>query len=63
MKGSATIESFNEEYEKHLSITLSYEESYELTEQQHIKEFGQRKYSSYQSFKVNRCRYKNSYQR
>jgi hypothetical protein len=60
MIGSATSESFNKLYEENLIITLSYREAYELTEDQHVKEFGQRKYSSYQSFKVVRCKLKNS---
>lgn len=59
MIGSATIESFNKLYEDNLSKTLSYTEAYELTEKQHVREFGQKKYTSYQSFKVNRCKYKN----
>jgi hypothetical protein len=58
MKGTATPASFNERYEDNLSKAKTYKEAYELTEQEHVKKFGDRKYSSYTSFKVNRSRYK-----
>lgn len=58
MKGKATSKSFNEQYEENLSKTNSYEQAYYLAEDQHIKEFGTHKYSSYNSFRVNRSRIK-----
>ena len=56
MKGIATTDSFNKLYEDNLSKTDSYKKAYELTEKEHIKEFGDRKYSSYSSFRVVRSK-------
>lgn len=58
MKGNATRGSFNKCYEDNLSNTKTYKQAYELTEKEHINEFGDRKYSSYTSFRVNRSRIK-----
>jgi hypothetical protein len=58
MKGKATSKSFNDQYEDNLSKTNSYVQAYYLAEDQHMKEFGGRKYASYDSFRVARSRKK-----
>lgn len=56
-EGRATIEAFNKAYETNLSQLRTYKEAYQLTEKQHVNQFGDRKYSSYSSFRVNRCKF------
>lgn len=58
MKGNATRASFNKLYEDNLSNSDTYKHAYELTEKEHTKEFGGRKYSSYSSFRANRSQRK-----
>ena len=53
----ATSESFNRRYEDNMGKAKSYKKAYEMTEQDHEEDFGERKYSDYESFRITRGKY------
>ena len=47
---------FEKRFHKHCKETKTYSEAYELTEKEYQKNFGKRRYSSYDSFRVTKNR-------
>ena len=47
---------FEKRFHKHCQETKTYEDAYELTEEEYEKNFGRRRYSSYDSFRVTKNR-------
>lgn len=55
-KGKADTQSFLAVFEALTAKTDNYRKAYEEAEKEHETVFGCRKYSDYQSFKVQKCR-------
>ena len=47
---------FEKRFHKNCQEVKKYEDAYDLTEQEHLENFGKRKYSSYDSFRVTKNR-------
>ena len=47
---------FEKRFHKNTQISKTYKDAYELTEQEYESNFGKRKYSSYDSFRVTKNR-------
>ena len=47
---------FEKRFHKNTQISITYKLAYELTEQEYKQNFGKRKYSSYDSFRVTKNR-------
>tara|TARA_R110001583_G_scaffold8915_2_gene42106 strand:- start:641 stop:847 length:207 start_codon:yes stop_codon:yes gene_type:complete len=47
---------FEKRFHKYCKISRTYEDAYELTEDEYEKNFGKRRYSSYDSFRVTKNR-------
>lgn len=47
---------FEKRFHKHCQETKTYEDAYELTEEEYEKNFGKRRYASYDSFRVTKNR-------
>ena len=48
----STSESFYERFSDNTKRAKNYHDAYNMTESEHIKEFGKARYSSYDSFRV-----------